>query len=267
MADRMSNEQAVLIGRAIKAGWPHQKFDDATVDVWAQGLRHVNPPLCYADCETAVYRLVSKASFSGPADIVAEVRRIRDDRLQDIDPSTVTPNVDPDDHRAWLAEVAAIRTAIADGRFDRTAYEASGRALSGVRAVKAIGDGRKPAELEGRVSLGAARLALVTRRVPAPLPCDYEPYREPAMPVREYSDTELAAQEARRAASLLALKAMEDQFGEDFAAIRSVLTEGRPGEITNDAAARVAQSRSGELQAMQVPADVQDVTETGEVAS
>lgn len=138
MPDRMSNAQAVLLARAIKAGWPHQKFDDATVDVWAQGLRHAEPVLGYGDCEAAIYRLVTSANFSGPEAIKAEVRRIRDDRLKASGFDQITPNVNPNDVHRYRVELAALRVAIGDGGFDADTYRSSGRALTCSRPVLAI---------------------------------------------------------------------------------------------------------------------------------
>lgn len=209
MAERMTNMQAVLLARAIRAGWPHQQFDDGTVDVWAQGLRHVDPPLRYEDCEEAINRLVTRASFSGPADIVEAVRRIRAARVDEAHLATVTPNVEPKDTAAYQAEILALEAAAADGRWTAEfakAYQEQGLTLSGAPACKAIGSGRPGPDVDLR-TLRDQQRRMARRRVPAPLPGNWtQPYTAPRAPVREYTPAELAAQEAQRAAALRALE-------------------------------------------------------------
>jgi hypothetical protein len=206
VGERMTREQAVLLSRAIVAGWPHQKLDDATVDVWAQGLRFVDPPLRYADCEEAIYRLVTKAPFTGPEAVVTEVRRIRASRIDGEGDVKVIPNVDPDDGAAYRREILAIRAAIADKTFDADRYAASGVALTGGRQLKAIGDGRKPRELEGRVSLHPDRLSGLVRSPERPSAADYG--TSPIQIRRSVGRGDADRMEAERARQLVALESM-----------------------------------------------------------
>ena len=162
----MNTSETTRLCKAIAALAPAQKFDDETPAIWAVVLGGVR----YEDAREAIIKLAADHAFMAPTDIIAEVKRIRADRLANTDPTTITPNVDPDKPGLWRQELAAIRDAIADGRFDVDGYVSSGLALSGVPARRAVGDGRKPPELEGRISLSLERLDRVVRRPEPPLP-------------------------------------------------------------------------------------------------
>ena len=207
MGKRMTNEEAVLLARAIKAGWPHQKFDIATVDLWAQALRKVDPPLPYADCLEAVDHLVVGESFTGPDDIKATVRRIRARRIEMAGVDRITPNVDPQDVAAYREEILAIAEAVADGRFNATVYQAGQVTLTGAPVRKAI------TAAPGEVVPHRVNLARVFPKIPPTLDCDYGTSPVVAIP-KTVDPVKAAAMEAERKRQLALLEAMMAQDAE-----------------------------------------------------
>ena len=89
---------------------PVQRLSDGAPGIWAGILRDIT----LADAVTAVQVIAGRQQFIAPADIRAEVRKIRDGRLEHAD--TVIPAADPDDPAAYLRALRATRKAIADGR-------------------------------------------------------------------------------------------------------------------------------------------------------
>ena len=197
----MNIEETTNLCKVIRRLCPAQKWDADTPAAWAVVMKDI--PV--ADALLAVERLGADHPFIGPPDIVTEVKRIRRDRLARIDDTTIAPNVSPDDPRAMCEEVAAIRAAIADGTFNPEVYADAGRSLTGRPSMKAIGDGSKPPELEGRISLHPSRLQRFLRRPERPLPVDYGTrpvtYTPPVPP------EEIARREAERDRQLRALEA------------------------------------------------------------
>lgn len=104
----MNATETVRICDAISQFKPAQKFTEDTPAFWAMVLGDVR----YEDARQAVINLTTKIRFIGPEDIVAEVKRIRAERLQHSD--LVLPDVDPDDVDGWLAARRAGMAAIAD---------------------------------------------------------------------------------------------------------------------------------------------------------
>jgi hypothetical protein len=111
--------------KVIAAVAPAQKFDADTPAVWAGILEDVR----IEDALAAVKTLGRRERFMAPVDIITEVRTIRTLRLQAVDKAT--PNVDPNDEGAYRAELAAIRSAVADGSLDVEQYVAGGMCLTG----------------------------------------------------------------------------------------------------------------------------------------
>lgn len=105
----MNQAETARLCRAIAAIAPAQKFDDETPAFWCLLLADVR----YMDAQEAVIAIGRRQAWIAPADILAEVRRIRASRLGTAD--TVLPAADPDDVRAWLRAHRAQLTALADG--------------------------------------------------------------------------------------------------------------------------------------------------------
>jgi hypothetical protein len=85
-------------------------LEDTTTDAWHLLLADLD----VADVKAAVIRLGRQRSDIAAADIRAEVRAIREERLAR-NPLPL-PDSDPDDPRRYRAELLALVTAIASGR-------------------------------------------------------------------------------------------------------------------------------------------------------
>jgi hypothetical protein len=74
----MTPTEAVALTRYVKACCPQQQIDNLTPDAWYDLL----DDLSLADCHAAVKVLGRRQPFISPAEIRAEVRRVRRDRLE-----------------------------------------------------------------------------------------------------------------------------------------------------------------------------------------
>jgi hypothetical protein len=71
-------EETVKLCQYIQAACPAQRFDEYTPDVWAE----IFPSwLTLDDAHAAVIVIKQRLRFVDPSDIIAEVKRIRSDRL------------------------------------------------------------------------------------------------------------------------------------------------------------------------------------------
>lgn len=118
----MNVSEAEKLGAAVRSLAPSQKFEPDTHIVWASVMSDV----AYADALQAIGRLGRRQTYIAPADIIAEVRAIRCERLDGVD--SITPEADPDDVPAYLAELRRIRTDVANGRREIPAQSAIGSA-------------------------------------------------------------------------------------------------------------------------------------------
>lgn len=171
----MNATETARICDAISQIKPSQRFDTDTPALWAVILADVR----YEDARQAVLNLGGRQQYIDPSDIITEVRRIRDDRIDRTE--LPVPNASPDDPAAYAAEYRALRLAIADGTL--------------------AGD-RLDAYRRGEISL-TGRPALT-----GPL-SDPDPTVGPAI-VREALDRQQAAAEARAAAEAARAAAMRD---------------------------------------------------------
>ena len=115
----MTPREAVMLCRYVKACCPQQQVDEYTPDAWHDLLRDLQ----FNDCRAAVAAVASRQPFVAPAEIRAEVRRIRAERLHDFQYVPVEGDNDPD---VYLAALRSQRTAVADGRREAApAIEAS----------------------------------------------------------------------------------------------------------------------------------------------
>ncbi|ASU81535.1 hypothetical protein CDO52_00890 [Nocardiopsis gilva YIM 90087] len=105
----MTREQAVVLCRYVRACCPQQKIDDYTPNAWHDLIGDLD----FDDCHEAVKTIARRQPFIAPAEIRAEVRRIRDDRLRDAD--RVLPAADPD-ARDYSRRFQEHLKALADGK-------------------------------------------------------------------------------------------------------------------------------------------------------
>ncbi len=104
----MNATEATQLTRLDAAICPAQAFDEYTPDVW----RELLADLRFEDARLAVVHLGATLRFISPADIRAEVRRIRADRLERVPVPPPPPGVD---YLRWLRDT---RRRIADGTFE-----------------------------------------------------------------------------------------------------------------------------------------------------
>lgn len=105
----MTPRETVLLTRYAKACCPQQAIDEYTPDAWHDLLGDLR----LDDCRQAVATIAQRQPFVAPAEIRAEVRRIRDGRLEGF---RYVPVDGDDDPKVYLASLRAQRTAVADGR-------------------------------------------------------------------------------------------------------------------------------------------------------
>jgi hypothetical protein len=105
----MNHTEAVMLCRYVKAACPQQAFDDMTPDAWADLLADLR----LVDCREAAKTICQRQPFCAPAEIRAEVRRLRAERITKaehlFDPTGVT------DYGAWLGHM---RQRAGDGEFE-----------------------------------------------------------------------------------------------------------------------------------------------------
>lgn len=114
----MNATDTARICDAISQIKPAQRFDTDTPAFWAVILADTR----YEDARQAVLNLGGRQQFIDPSDILAEVRRIRDDRVDRNE--MPVPNASPDDATAYAVEYRALRLAIADGTLTGDELEA-----------------------------------------------------------------------------------------------------------------------------------------------
>lgn len=108
----MNNTEAATLCRLAQACCPQQKFDPLTPDAWAGLLDDVR----FDDARDALRAIAKRQPFVAPAEIRAEVGRIRRNRVEAAGVIDPPADLDPDieaNYRAWLKTATA---AIADGQ-------------------------------------------------------------------------------------------------------------------------------------------------------
>lgn len=106
----MTPTEAVRLIAFVTQISPAQKFDEFTADAWHTLLEDVP----FGDSLEAVKRIGRRQPFVAPADVIAEVKVIRRERLDRADASFVYCG-DPDDTVEYQRQLQAHRRAIGDG--------------------------------------------------------------------------------------------------------------------------------------------------------
>ena len=106
----MTPSETVMLTRYVAACCPQQQIDDYTPDAWYDLLGDLD----MADCRAAVREVGKRQPFIAPAEIRAEVRRIRNDRLTRELPPAIPPELADEPGRYKAALEAGVRK-IADG--------------------------------------------------------------------------------------------------------------------------------------------------------
>lgn len=100
--------ESLALTRFVRAACPQQKLDEFTPDAWHELLAD----LAFTDCKAAVVELAKRQPFVSPAEIRAEVRRARNERIR---ADMTDPEYDRDDVAAGLAAIRSRRRALGDG--------------------------------------------------------------------------------------------------------------------------------------------------------
>lgn len=125
----MTPAEAERIVKAVISLWPQQRLEEHTPDAWyAAALRDVD----FQDAAEALTNLVKVATFVSLAEILAEVRRIRELRIARR-PINDPPAELADDEAAYRALVKEATKRLGDGD-------------SGAARILAIGTGAAPTE-------------------------------------------------------------------------------------------------------------------------
>lgn len=105
----MNTTESLMLTRYVKAACPQQAFDEFTPDAWYDLLADLR----FEDCKEAAKVICQRQPFCAPAELRAEVRRIRNERIMRAE-HTFTPPPNGD-YIAWLKD---IRQRAGDGEFE-----------------------------------------------------------------------------------------------------------------------------------------------------
>jgi hypothetical protein len=94
--------------RFTAACCPSQKIDEYTPDAWGLLLEDVR----FDDAKEAVVKVARKQPWVSPAEIIAEVKKIRAKRIDEYGPIIPPADLDPIETVAWLKEA---RRVVGDG--------------------------------------------------------------------------------------------------------------------------------------------------------
>lgn len=104
----MNREETVLLTRYVKGACPQQTIDELTPNAW----HDIVGDLTYEDCCAAVARVARNQPFVAPAEIRAEVKRIREQRLEGF---VYVPGDADEDTATYLKRYREQRAAVAAG--------------------------------------------------------------------------------------------------------------------------------------------------------
>lgn len=131
----MNHQEAVVACRVVKAVCPHQAVDEATPDMWGLVLADVR----FEDAKEAIINLAKRAPFIAPAEVIAEVKRIREKRLAEHPEPPPPDGLTAAEYTEWLRRT---RKAIGDGNPPEVAaLEAKPRDMAAIGSTfQTIGD-------------------------------------------------------------------------------------------------------------------------------
>lgn len=99
----MNPTEAITLCRYVKAACPQQKFDEYTPLAWADLLDDIRMD----DAKAAVKALAKRQPFVSPAEIRAEVKRIRKARVDGATPPIPPAGLTQLEERDWLRDAWA----------------------------------------------------------------------------------------------------------------------------------------------------------------
>ena len=115
----MTPPETVLLTEYVRACCPQQAIGEYTPDAWHDLLGD----LSLADCKAAVAQVARRQPFVAPAEIRAEIKHARSERLRETEIPPPPPEL-LDNPAAYRAALRASAVAIADGRDPEAAAQA-----------------------------------------------------------------------------------------------------------------------------------------------
>lgn len=115
---RLLPSQAVALCRFAKACCPQQQFDEYTPDAWGELLADLR----FEDCKEALTRVARRQPFVSPAEIRAEVKKIRFARIDAFGPFD-PPREMEGNVKGYSEWIRAMNRRIADGELTREQYD------------------------------------------------------------------------------------------------------------------------------------------------
>lgn len=107
----MTPAEAVALCRMVKALCPQQAFDAYTPDAWALVMEDIR----LVDAKEAAVAVAKRQPFIAPSEIIAEVKRIRGQRIARHGVIVPPAELDPDNYEAYRDWLRTARQAIGDG--------------------------------------------------------------------------------------------------------------------------------------------------------
>jgi hypothetical protein len=107
----MTPAEAITLCRMVKALCPQQAFDAYTPDAWALVLEDVR----LQDAKDAAVAVARRQPFVAPSEIIAEVKRVRGERIARHGTIVPPEDLDPDNLPAYREWLRSATQAIGDG--------------------------------------------------------------------------------------------------------------------------------------------------------
>jgi hypothetical protein len=127
----MTPAEAITLCRMVKALCPQQAFDSYTPDAWALVLADVR----LQDAKDAAVAVARRQPFVAPSEIIAEVKRIRGERIARHGELVPPEDLDPDNTEAYASWLRDARQAIGDGVDPPPVPELAKRDMRAIAAV------------------------------------------------------------------------------------------------------------------------------------
>ena len=107
----MTPTEAAMLCAYAEQCCPQQKFNEYTGDAWGDLLADIR----YVDAKEAVIAITRRSPWISPAEIIAEVKKMRAKRIDEFGPITPPADLDPDDTTAYREWWKDVQRQIADG--------------------------------------------------------------------------------------------------------------------------------------------------------
>lgn len=107
----MTPAEAAVLSAYAEQCCPQQKFNEFTGDAWGDLM----PDIRFVDAKEAVKNIARRSPWVSPAEIIAEVKRVRSERIARHGDITPPSDLDPDNYEAYRAWLHAARQSIGDG--------------------------------------------------------------------------------------------------------------------------------------------------------